>query len=217
MRPVLFPLSLAITFAVGSLGAQPPPDRYEPGSSEPEADFVSGGNPDGHRTWLALELSPLDAFLYHSGGSIEITPLPHHSLILTGYYMLAHDIGDPITGAGGRTYQTAFSGYGGEVGYRYYFGRRGPHGLFLGPSLLLGSFQAALQRTGQTEKFTNLGGALDFGYQAVVYHIVISLGVGIQYVAIPGGNELSGYGFPINANAQEGVEPRALLSLGYAL
>ena len=65
--------------------------------------------------------------------------------------------------------------------------------------------------------FANLGGALDLGYQAIISHVVLALGAGVQYVTTSG-TQLGGYGFPIGAQTSGGcAEPRVLASIGYAL
>jgi hypothetical protein len=219
MRLILVTVILTLISGNTEAAAAAPADA--PQTGQPNLAFVTGGNPDGHRSWLALELSPLGPFVGHFGGAIELVPMPHHALVLAGYYMPPFGQSDPLHGTDSQgipvTYETTFSGFGGEVGYRYYFGTFGPHGLFIGPSLLLGSYRASLQRTNHTVGFANLGGALDLGYQAIISHVVLALGAGVQYVTTSG-TQLGGYGFPIGAQTSGGcAEPRVLASIGYAL
>ena len=110
-----------------------------------------------------------------------------------------------------------FNGVGGEIGYRYYFGQLGPHGLYLGPSLLLGSYTTDLHgaTTASTHvSFQDIGGALDVGYQAIFGNLLIGMGVGVQYVhASKGLPDQSAVA--TDALAVSAVRPRAALTIGF--
>ena len=85
MRLILVTVILTLISGNTEAAAAAPADA--PQTGQPNLAFVTGGNPDGHRSWLALELSPLGPFVGHFGGAIELVPMPHHALVLAGYYM----------------------------------------------------------------------------------------------------------------------------------
>jgi hypothetical protein len=108
----------------------------------------------------------------------------------------------------------SFTGAGSELGYRYYFGRGGPRGMFLGPSFVLGDFSAKAQ-DGSTTSYIQLGGALDLGFQALVLdRISLSLGAGLQYLA--SSPTIPPQQFPADVYANSGLRPRLLASIGVA-
>ena len=107
-----------------------------------------------------------------------------------------------------------FRGFGGEVGYRYYFGEGGPRGLFIGPSLLIG-WLTATAGDGSRTPFIRYGAAADVGYQMLVAdRIVLALGAGVQ--AVTTDKRIPRQQFPARIDANGGVLPRVLLSLGAA-
>jgi hypothetical protein len=180
-------------------------------------DFVGGGEPETKKV-AAIELTPLGLLVGHYGASIEIVPLAHHGLVLSGYYAYHQNVDpqfvEPLVQVPPPT--NTFSGVGGELGYRYYFGRLGPHGLYLGPSFLLGAYHGDIAGTTASTTgvdFHDFGGAFDIGYQAIIGSLLIGLGAGVQYVyvdhALPDQNDF------FNVEARAGVSPRAALTLGY--
>ena len=101
-----------------------------------------------------------------------------------------------------------------EIGYRYYFGQGGPRGLFLGPSLILGAFDAKAQN-GTSTSYADFGLAADIGYQVLVAdRVSLSLGAGLQYTATS--KSIPDQQFPAEIYANDGLRPRVLASLGWA-
>lgn len=166
---------------------------------------------------FSLELNPLAATTGRYSVQVEFLPVAHHAIVLNPQYThfdttLTVDLGTlgnitspPIT----------FSGFGGELGYRFYTGEKGANGLYVGPSFIFGSYSA--KSGGADDKsFTAYGGALDVGIQGIVGPgIVIGGGVGVQYVAtsekLPDDLNLATKG-----KIGGGVSPRFLLSVGYS-
>jgi hypothetical protein len=107
-----------------------------------------------------------------------------------------------------------FNGLGGEIGYRYYWGANGPRGLFVGPSLILGWFDAQPQN-GSSTQYLQYGLAADIGYQMLVAdRVSLSLGGGLQYTAET--KNIPNQQFPAELYANSGLRPRVLLSMGWA-
>ncbi len=154
-----------------------------------------------------VEVTPLSYVMRRLPAlQLEIIPMSHHALELSGYHFRW------ITGDDSNN--NLFEGWGGELGYRYYFGDRGPRGVFLGPSFLLGRFDGT-PKVGDTVTFWNLGGALDLGYQALLLdRLGLGLGVGIQYTAVT--EEIPRQELPASTIANAGVRPRIVLSFGAA-
>jgi hypothetical protein len=149
---------------------------------------------------------------------VVVVPREHHALVISPFYAWAStapiyvfdDAGNPT-----QLPEQKFSGFGAELGYRYYLGRNGPRGLFVGPSLILGAFTATAQNGSQTS-YVDIGGAVDVGYQLLLAERVsLSLGGGVQ-VAGPD-HSLPAQQFPARIYANFGVLPRLLISIGVAL
>jgi hypothetical protein len=169
-------------------------------------------SPDhGPRRTFAVEINPVLPFINHYGVNVEIVPVSHHALVLSPYYS------DSTTGGGQPgtgTLPNTFEGFGGELGYRYYFGEDGPRGVFLGASFLLG-WQKVTPQNGDSFNFTNFGGALDVGYQALVGDfLVLGIGAGLQYTTVS--QELPLQELPASIVANKALRPRLLTSFGFA-
>jgi hypothetical protein len=157
-----------------------------------------------------LELNPLGLVL---GGRFSINgewaPVAHHALVVSPHFI--HTTANIAT-APRMTASETFTGVGSEIGYRYYTGHRGMNGVFFGPSLILGVYNAALP--GGNQAFTTAGLAADVGVQEILSdHFVLGAGVGLQYLSsshdfgdLPTGPSLI---------ASSGFKPRFLASAGY--
>jgi hypothetical protein len=145
-----------------------------------------------------------------------VVPHDHDALVVTPFYAATttapiyvfDDQGNPT-----QLPKQTFNGVGIEIGYRYYFGLGGPRGIFVGPSLVIGSFTASAQ-DGSHTPYGSFGLAGDIGYEALVADTVsLSVGAGVQCnwtdKAIPQQQ------FPANFSANRGLFPRALLAIGW--
>jgi hypothetical protein len=107
----------------------------------------------------------------------------------------------------------SFTGAGAEMGYRYYTGSRGMNGLFVGPSLLFGVYNASLPTSSQA--FTNVGVAVDAGIQQIFFdRLVLGAGAGIGYVSAS--REFGDLPMSPASIAESGIKPRILASAGAA-
>lgn len=147
-----------------------------------------------------------------------LTPGDHHAFVLSPFYAWTTTAPiDAVDGAGNHTKlpEQEFSGFGAELGYRYYLGAGGARGMFLGPSLILGSFAARAQ-DGSKTPYLEYGVAADVGYQALVAdRLSLSLGAGLQ-LAAPS-KSIPDQQFPAWIYANRRVSPRLLFSIGWAL
>jgi hypothetical protein len=180
-------------------------------------------NLDGGVTFksVAIEGNPLGVFIGRYSADLEYLPLPHHALHLTpvGYYALP-GVADQLVGVGA------------EVGYRWYSGDYGPHGIFLGGSLIALSLEyvhhaapgVLLDKSDDTT-FVQLGGAIDAGYQIIVLgNFAVAGGIGAQYTIDTTTNFASttqpNFEFAVHPWHDffygAGLRPRALLSVGAA-
>jgi hypothetical protein len=169
---------------------------------------------------VTVEWNPLALFtIGRVSANVVITPGDHHALILSPFYawVTTHpiDLYSGVTDAPSVQLPTQrFKGFGGELGYRYYFAKGGPRGLFLGPSLILGSFDAKAQ-DGTSTSYLDFGLAADIGYQVLVAdRVSLSLGAGLQYTAT--NKSIPDQQFPAEIYANDGLRPRVLASLGWA-
>lgn len=209
MRKVTLPLCVFLLLSTAASAA------------ETEGDpTLSGGEPtDGTRKVAAIEVTPLGLFLGHYGAQLDVVPAAHHGIVLSGYYLHAESVDAlfPDYTKGGAPVNT-YDGAGGELGYRYYFGARGPHGLYLGLSLLLGTTSsdlAAATATRSHYSWHQLGGALDVGYQSIVGPVLFGLGAGVQYVHVD--KDIPAMGDLSDIMTRSAIRPRVAVTFGYAL
>jgi hypothetical protein len=174
-------------------------------------DVTRATDEPGEFSPLAVELNPLGLVV---GGrlslNVEYAPVKHHVVVLSPHFV--HTSAE-IAVSPEMMQTRSFTGAGAEIGYRYYTGQNGMNGVFFGPSLIGGVFNASL--LGQDTVFTNVGVAADIGFQDIVFdHLVLGAGVGIQYLHVsenfgdlPAGS---------SAIASSGIKPRLLAQAGYA-
>ena len=142
--------------------------------------------------------------------NVEYAPVTHHVVIVSPHFanpsqelMVSPDVS--------RT--NRFTGFGGEVGYRYYTGSRGMNGIFIGPSLIGGVYNADLMQ-GNTA-FTNIGVAADIGVQQVFWdHLALGAGAGIEYLSVS--RDFGDLPAGPSTIASSGIKPRLLAQAGYA-
>ncbi|HXX66302.1 MAG TPA: hypothetical protein VEK07_03920 [Polyangiaceae bacterium] len=231
---------IAIAFAAGRdaqgadpapLGAAPSHDGEVAGSgnvtpketeSGPPVDVKLTATPPPHRT-LTVEWNPVALVISRVMIPIVVVPADHHALVVSPYYTWASTVpyATGIDAEGAQLPNTlnvlsqSFHGYGAELGYRYYLDKGGPRGFFAGPSLILSAITAKAGNGSETS-FADLGGAVDIGYEALVANtIAITLGGGVQYTAPT--KSIPTQQWPASIYANDGVRPRLLVSVGYAL
>ena len=160
---------------------------------------------------VAVTWNPLGAVV---GGrvsfNIEYAPVTHHVIIASPHFANPSQevsVGPDVM----RT--NRFTGVGGELGYRYYTGSRGMNGIFIGPSLIGGVYNADLMQ-GNTA-FTNIGVAADIGVQQVFWdHLALGAGAGIQYLSVS--ENFGDLATGPSTIASSGLKPRLLAQAGYA-
>ncbi|HEY3816620.1 MAG TPA: hypothetical protein VGL81_05590 [Polyangiaceae bacterium] len=163
---------------------------------------------------VALQGNPLGLIIGRYSADLEYLPAPHHALHFTpvGYFALP-GVADELVG------------FGAELGYRWYSGLYGPHGFFLGASLIALSLQyvhGALPGvpldSPEDTSFVQLGGALDAGYQLVFLgNFAVGAGLGAQYTADTTPPTFEYQNHPWHTLLYgSGLRPRVLLSIGAA-
>jgi hypothetical protein len=213
----------------------PPPPPAEP-EWTPPSDSAKGGEgnlkdaplfqPSGELRRFTLTWNPLTLFLNRGEIALEILMTDHHALQITGFFG-ATRTNEVYPSAGDTSHEHAFTtlfmGGGGELGYRWYSGMAGPRGLYVAPSFLLAEYVATPTqgagtkdaRDGQSIPFTNLGGALDVGWQGIFAdRWVAGIGAGLQYT-VPT-HTFPQQELPASVYAIRGLRPRLLLTLGVA-
>jgi hypothetical protein len=214
----------------------PLPSAAGPGDAYlPAVDVKLKEAPSPHRAFT-IEWNPLALFVDRFSVNVVIVPGDHHGLVLSPFYTWANtaefatsldaegrqlnDTTGSITGTPGSSYvlnvpKQTFKGFGGEIGYRYYFSQGGPRGFFAGPSLILAAITATAYNGNQTS-FFDVGAAADVGFQALIADTVsVSIGGGLQYTFYQN-QSIPPQQLPASTVANERVYPRFLLSFGYA-
>lgn len=187
-------------------------------ASSGSVDVVVRDEPSPRR-WVLIEWNPLPlATLDKLSANVVIAPVEHHAIVLSPFGSWTHT--EPITvyaadGTPTQLPRQTFTGWGGEIGYRYYTGRGGPRGLFLGPSVIVGFFDAGASN-GDVTHFIDYGLAFDVGYQMLVAdRVSLSLGGGVQ--GLLQDKSIPAQQWPSKVYANSGVLPRLLVSIGWAL
>jgi hypothetical protein len=129
---------------------------------------------------IGVQGNPLGFVIGRYSVDLEYLPAPHHAMHVTAAYTYAlPGVDDQLTG------------FGAELGYRYYSGHHGPHGFFAGASFLVGEFEYihgnptnAPNDVADDTQYVSLGGAIDVGYQIVFLgNLSVGAGLGVQYTA----------------------------------
>ncbi len=164
---------------------------------------------------MAVSFYPLSLFIGRYSAQFEYLPVQNHAISLNPFYTSLD--GGSVNGAS----LGKFSGFGAELGYRFYTGSKGPNGFFVAPSFLFASYkQSGFICTGASTScstsFTSYGAALDIGGQAVIGGFVIGGGGGLQSTKNSKSIATDGLNFASAIIAGGGLRPRALLTIGYA-
>jgi hypothetical protein len=185
-------------------------------ATETEPERRRAGQEDTGRRPVALTFNPLGLVIQRYGGNVEYSFAPHHVVAGTLYvqsvpvemvrpFASGVEIRDPSTSPG----------FGGELGYRLYSGRKGAHGLFVGGSLV--AMPVAYPRLGrdfvvELERVYGMGGAIDVGAQGITsFGLTIGGGIGASFLAYDMPDDPRRLPFTIPT-----VLPRLLLQTGYA-
>jgi hypothetical protein len=154
----------------------------------------------------AIEANPLGIAIGRYSLNVEFLPDRHHAAHLSGHVYFS------VPGN-----QDELNGYGAELGYRYYTGRDGPEGLFLGGAFLIGQYQYDAEGLRIYQAYQSFGGAIDVGWQFLVGgNFVIGPGVGAQYTHYSTDPVFAPGGFEKELFFGAGLRPRLLLSFGGA-
>jgi hypothetical protein len=196
----------------------PVPTRAETPELGPDVDVVVRTAPPPRRV-LAVEWNPVPlATVGKLSFNFVFVPVTHHALVLSPFGVRTSTAPITVFGDGGERTPTptfTFTGFGSELGYRYYTGESGPRGLFVGPSLGVGAFEA-VPASGSHTHFTSAAVAADAGYEAILgERVALGLGAGVQYVFAA--SSLPEQQFPARIYANRGVAPRFLFAVGWAL
>jgi hypothetical protein len=173
---------------------------------------------------IAIEANPFGILIGHYSAQLELMPWRHSAFIINPHFdHVSSDISSSDGAGNSVSYSESFTGFGTELGYRFYTGKTGMTGFYFGPSVLLGTYTASADSgatgagsSSSSISFQQIGGALDIGGQAVVGPgVVIGAGFGLQYTAV----NQSFNDLPLTASilAGGGIRPRFLFSIGYAL
>lgn len=189
----------ALALAAAALS---PPARAEDLDGEPRFRSV------------AVQGNPLSFIIGRYSLDLEYLPAPHHALHATPFYEYA------LPGT-----DDQLTGFGAEVGYRFYSGSHGAHGFFAGASFLAAELEyihgnptpIPLDHASDTQ-YIELGGALDVGYQLIFLGaFAAGAGVGLQYTADTMQPQFEYRNHPWHDLVYgPGLRPRALLQVGAA-
>jgi hypothetical protein len=163
---------------------------------------------------VGVQGNPLAFIIGRYSLDLEYLPAPHHALHATPYYEYA------LPGT-----DDQLTGFGGEVGYRFYTGEHGPHGFFAGASALVAELEYVHGNPTNLPKdpandtqYVQLGGAIDVGYQIIILgNFCAGVGAGLQYTydTIDPTFEYSSHPWHDLVYGW-GLRPRALLQVGAA-
>jgi hypothetical protein len=161
---------------------------------------------------FAVNGNPLALMIGRFSGDLQWLPVGTHALVLSPWALYSDSTVTPLAAGDTRT-QT---GFGSELGYRYYTGSRGANGFFLGGGAIAGytnataGFATKNYVSSQTvyepaESFVFLGGFVDVGVQGILDSgLLVGGGLGLQMTK------------QLASSASLDVEPRLLFTLGYA-
>lgn len=212
----LFPFSLLSLATQSALAAEPEADA--PAADAPAADaapapaLVPLEDAAGEFRQFAILANPLALSIGRYSVQVEYLPALHHAIVLNPVYTHA-----PVkyTANGQEIDAGSLNGFGGEIGYKFYTGKKGPNGFYVGPSFLFASYSSSLTGT-PNKSFTSIGGALDVGGQAVLGGFTIGGGFGLQVTKTSEEIDTENFNFAASIIAGGGWRPRALFTIGYA-
>jgi hypothetical protein len=209
--------AIAVVSFAAPASAEPREGNDLPKVGQPAAVDVALHDPTPEHRTLVVEWNPLPLVTIGKlSADVILAPGDHHALVLSPFYAWTNTSAVAVFDAAGNATmlpEQKFRGFGGEIGYRYYFENGGPRGLFVGPSLILGAFTATAQN-GTDTSYLDFGLAADAGYQILLLdHLAIALGGGLQYLATS--KTIPDQQFPAWIYANNRVSPRVLFAIGW--
>jgi hypothetical protein len=192
--PLIFSAAGGLAAAAGT------PEPVGPSPVHPPWHIQEG---EPFRT-VGVEVNPLGILFGRYSATIEYMLAPHHAVTLSPY-LLAPSM------------QRTRTGWGGELGYRYYRGENGPSGFFVGASVLAGFYKYRYEPLDGAVRIlenVSVGGAIDIGWQFVIGQVVVGPGIGIQYTVFTVDQAADAPKDDSDRFTGEGLRPRLLLSAG---
>lgn len=197
--------------------ATPPPTAAAPAAPTaaapaPKEDPDDRPADDPFRS-IGLTANPLSLILLRIGLNIDYLPAPHHAITVNPFGQFI-SVGDKGSIGG----ETSYTNIGGELGYRFYTGRRGANGFFVGPffTLMNSSASTSVTLAGKTTESSasllSYGGGVDLGGQHVFKSgFTIGGGAGVMYLksSATAANTSTTVKF-------DGALPRFLFTIGYS-
>jgi hypothetical protein len=198
-------VGIAITLVAASASAE---------SSEPAPLKVIPDDPPLRR--LTLAINPMSALLGRYSVEAQVVPMKHLAITINPVFTHTSLLADAPDGQT-QPKIAMLNGFGGEAGVRYYSGRGGAEGFFIGPSLIFSS-NTRDDVVGTSRSYLSYGGAVDLGGQVIVGPgIVIGGGAGLMYLTTNKDAGTKGVSPTSLALAgADGLRPRLLFSVGYA-
>jgi len=131
------------------------------------------------RPVVTVELNPLAPLAGRISSTFEVLPVRHHALVVTPYFHRHNADGLLVTDPSASFTHAWAVAYAIEAGYRYYSGLRGPHGFYIGPSVVFGSQWNAPGVEGDPHgRSTVFGVVVDLGGQVRAGDFIIGGGAG---------------------------------------
>lgn len=174
------------------------------------------------RRRLTFGVNPLPVVAGRYGLNVELVPLRHHGIVASAWLqtftlsmlrvLLPKEL-EVSKGAAARP--------GGEIGYRFYSGSEGAHGLFAGVSgvaMPVAYPRVSEDLTSEVVSFHAYGGAVDVGVQAITDSgFTIGGGLGVMYLAYtPPSSVTPPAGIELPSVPEPHVLPRVLLAAGWS-
>jgi hypothetical protein len=171
---------------------------------------------------VTITVNPAPIALGRYGGNLEFVAARHHAIVVSGYaqtfapWLLRQVLPRAVDVGSGPPARP-----GGEIGYRFYTGTRGAHGLFVGPSAIAMPLVAPRVGTdlrAEVVSFQAYGAALDVGVQAITdAGFTVGGGLGVMYLAYtPPASVAPPPGVPVPSFPQPHVLPRLLIAAGWS-
>lgn len=218
-------LAILSAFRVSTVFAQEAPEPgtpvmvQMPDGTVRQAYAVGPATPKPEPKQFAFTFNPLNLYIDRYAFNFEYQPTLHHGLIVTPHFdHMNVDINGYDANNNSAVFKDGFTGYGAELGYRFYSGEKGFNGFFVSPQLLLATYKTSgegLVSGAKDVSFTSYGWAVDLGGQAQIGSFIIGGGGGFQYTKVS--RDFGDLPLAAAVIAGGGFRPRVLLNIGFAL